>query len=166
MKRRHQKKQNNEGDFMMNIQFDRAALEDADALISVQDQSFYSDFIKYGICPGYNRTHDSMVESISRNHVYKILYDGTVIGDIIVRDSGNGDYFLGCICVIPDYENKGIGQLAMRFIDASFPDSKHWSLETPSDKLRNHYFYKKHGYEITKEYDVDGVHISFFEKYL
>lgn len=148
----------------MNIQFARAALEDADTLISVQDQSFYSDFIKYGICPGYNRSRDSMAESISRNFVYKILSDDVVVGDIIVKDNGNADYFLGCICIVPDYENKGIGQLALSFIDESFPDAKHWSLETPSDKLRNHYFYKKHGYEITKEYNVDGVLISFFEK--
>lgn len=150
----------------MNIQFEHAVLEDADTLISVQNKSFYSDFIKYGVCPGYNRSHDSMVESISRNNVYKILCDGIVVGDIIVRDNGNGNYYLGCICVIPDYENNGIGQLAMKFIDACFPDAKHWSLETPSDKLRNHYFYKKLGYEITKEYTVDSVQISFFEKYL
>ena len=150
----------------MTIQFERAVLEDADALISVQNQSFYSDFIKYGVCPGYNRSHDSMVESISRNNVYKILCDSIVVGDIIVKDSGNGNYFLGCLCVIPDYENKGIGQHAMKFIDTSFPYAKHWSLETPSDKLRNHYFYKKHNYEITKEYTIDNVQISLFEKYL
>ncbi len=150
----------------MNIQFQCAVLEDIDTLISVQNQSFYSDFIKYGVCPGYNRSHKSMTESISIHHIYKILCDGVVVGDIIVRDNGNGNFYLGCICVIPDYENKGIGQLAMRFIDDCFPDAKHWSLETPSDKLRNHYFYKKHGYEIIKEYDVDGVLISFFEKHL
>ena len=150
----------------MNIQFERASLEDVDILISVQNQSFYSDFVKYGVCPGYNRSRDSMMESISRNHVYNILCDGIVVGDIIARDNDNGDYYLGCICVIPDYENKGIGQAAMDFIDDCFPNAKHWSLETPSDKLRNHYFYKKHGYEVTKEYDVDGVLISFFEKYI
>ncbi len=71
----------------MNIQFERASLEDADILISVQNKSFYSDFIKYGVCPGYNRTHDSMVERISQNHVYKILCNGIVIGDIAVRDN-------------------------------------------------------------------------------
>ena len=150
----------------MNIQFARASLEDADILISVQNKSFYSDFIKYGVCPGYNRTHDSMAERISQNHVYKILCDGIVIGDIAVRDNAHGDYYLGCICILPAYENKGIGQSAMNFIDSCFPDAKHWSLETPSDKLRNHYFYKKHGYEVTKEYDVEGVLISFFEKFL
>ena len=100
----------------MNIRFEHASVEDADALISVQDKSFYADFTRYGVCPGYNRSHDSMVESIVRNHVYKILHDDTVIGDIIIRDNGNEDYYLGCICVIPEYENQGVGQAAMRFI--------------------------------------------------
>ena len=150
----------------MDVQFEQAFLEDADILISVQNQGFYADFIKYGVCPGYNHTRERMAEIISIRHVYKILCDGIVVGDIIVRDDGDGNYYLGCICIIPDYENRGIGQLAMNFIDDSFPDAKHWSLETPSDKLRNHYFYKKYGCEIAKEYDVGGVHISFFEKYL
>ncbi len=149
----------------MNIQFERAVIEDADILISVQNQSFYSDFVKYGVCPGYNRSHDSMVESISNSIVYKILCDDNVVGDFIIKNNGDGDYYLGCFCVTPDYENKGIGQLAMNFIDTCFQDAVHWSLQTPSDKLRNHYFYHKHGFKVTKKYDVDGVSISFFEKY-
>jgi GNAT superfamily N-acetyltransferase len=105
------------------------------------------------------------VKSISRHIVFKILCNEIVVGDIIVRNNGNGDYFLGCICVIPDYENKGIGHLAMNYIDGCFTDAKRWSLETPSDKLRNHYFYKKHGFEISKVYDADGISISLLEKY-
>ena len=150
----------------MDIQFERAVLEDTDALITVQNQSFHSDFIKYGVCPGYGRSHDNMAESVSSHFVYKILSGGTIVGDIIVRDNGDGVYHLGCIRVIPDYENKGIGHLAMQFIDTCFPCARHWTLETPSDKLRNHYFYKKHGYKVTNEYDVEGVLISFFEKHL
>ena len=150
----------------MHIRFEHAVSDDADTLIAVQNQAFYSDFIQYGVCPGYNRSHDSMIASISRRHVYKILCDEVVIGNIIVRDEGNGDYYLGCICIVPEHENKGIGQLAMQFIDSHFPDAKRWSLETPADKARNHYFYKKHGYKVTKEYDVDGVLISFFERHL
>ena len=148
----------------MNITFERALIEDADALICVQDKSFYHDFMKYGVCPGYNRSHDSMVDSILKNYVYKIQLNDIVIGDIIIKDCGDENCHLGGICVDPDYENKGIGQMAMKFIDSCFPDAKHWALETPSDKLRNHYFYKKHGYEITEEYEREGVLILRFEK--
>jgi len=149
----------------MLIQFERALLEDADILISVQNKSFYSDYIKYGSCPGYNRSRNSMEESILNRIVYKILCDKTVVGDIIIRDDGESNYYLGCICVIPDYENQGIGQIAMSFIDTCFPAAVHWSLETPSDKSRNRYFYQKRGFIITKEYNVGDVPISFFEKF-
>ncbi|HPF86770.1 MAG TPA: GNAT family N-acetyltransferase [Candidatus Limiplasma sp.] len=148
----------------MDVQFLRAVPEDADRLIAVQDQSFYADYVKYGVCPGYRRTRESMLESISRRIVYKIQCDGNIVGDIIVRDEGGGAYYLGCLCVIPTYENRGIGQLALAFLDQHFPDAAHWALETPADKERNHYFYQKHGYRVTKEYPVDGVLISYFEK--
>ena len=150
----------------MNIRFERADLADVDALIAVQNKSFFADFIQYGICPGYNRSHESMAYSICKRHVYKILCDDTVVGDIIVRDCGEGSYHLGCLCVIPEYENRGIGRRAMAFIDECFPDARHWSLETPSDKPRNHAFYRKHGYEVAREYVEDSVPISLLERHL
>ena len=150
----------------MNISFERATLADVDTLIDIRNKSFYADFVKYGECPGYNSSRESMTTSISSRISYKILCDNVAVGNITIRDDGNGNYFLGAICVIPGYENNGIGQLAMRFIDEQLPDAKHWALETPADKLRNHYFYKKHGYEITKEYDVGSVRICYFERWV
>jgi ribosomal protein S18 acetylase RimI-like enzyme len=148
----------------MNVEFICAEPEDADALIAVQDQSFFIDYVRYGVCPGYGRSRESMLKSINTRIVYKIVCDGTLVGDLIVRDEGGGAYRLGCICVIPAYENRGIGQLAMAFLDRRFPDATHWALETPADKRRNRYFYQKLGYRITKEYDADGVMISYFER--
>lgn len=148
----------------MNIQFTRAVLADADALIAVQNQCFYADFIRYGECPGYNRSREGMLESIARKQVYLIRREGQTVGDIIVSDLGGGNYYLGCICVLPAYENKGIGQLTMRFLDFTFPQAKHWALETPADKTRNHYFYRKHGYTVTREYTAGKVRISYFER--
>ena len=146
------------------VHFQRAVPQDADTLILVQNQSFYADYVKYGTCPGYGRTKDSMEESISRHFVYKILWDDLVVGDIIVKDNGEGHYHLGGICVVPQWEGRGIGQAAMKFLSSAFPDARHWTLETPSDKERNHRFYLKSGFHITKEYHVDGVRISLFEK--
>lgn len=148
----------------MNVSFITALQEDADALIAVQNRCFHADYIRYGVCPGYGRSRGSMLESIANRIVYKILLDGELAGDLIVRSEGGGDYYLGCVCVIPEYENRGIGSQAMAFLDRRFPDAAHWALETPADKTRNHAFYQKHGYRATKEYDVDGVKISYFER--
>lgn len=44
----------------MNIEFREAKLEDAALLVKIKDASFYSDFIKYGECPGYGNTVEMM----------------------------------------------------------------------------------------------------------
>ena len=148
----------------MEIEIKLATPEDIDALIEVQNQGFLEDYTKYGECPGYNRTHESMLGSINKGITFKIIADNKIVGDIIVYKKSDNHYFLGCLCIIPEYENKKIGQKAMSFLDTYFTDAKHWSLETPADKDRNLYFYKKHGFEITKKYLDGSVEIVLFEK--
>jgi len=146
------------------ISFGLATTEDIGDLIAIQNQAFYDDYVKYGNCPGYGRTYESMKSSVENCIAYKIMMDGTIVGDIIVRDNHDGTYFLGGLCVIPKYENNGIGQTAMKFLDQHYNDACHWSLETPADKERNHYFYKKCGFHVTKEYMVGTVKIALFER--
>lgn len=149
---------------MLKIGFVRATVDDVDKLIDVQNQSFYDDYVKYGECPGYNHSRKSMTNIVLNRITYKIVYNNQIIGDIIVRDNHDSTYHLGGICVIRDYENKGIGQKAIKFIESQFPNATIWTLETPADKKRNHYFYKKLGYTIVKEYMDDSVKIVLFEK--
>lgn len=146
------------------VEFVCATTNDILDLIDVQNQAFFSDYVKYGYCPGYGRTYENMQSTLENRIVYKIIANGTIAGNIIVRDNRDGTYFLGCICIIPQYENKGIGQAAIKFIEEHFSDAHHWSLETPADKERNHYFYKKCGYQITNEYMDGPVKIVLFEK--
>jgi Predicted acetyltransferase len=146
------------------IEFIIATTKDIKDLIKVQNQAFYSDYIKYGYCPGYGRTYESMKTCLENRIVYKIIADGNIVGDIILRNNKDGNYFLGCLCVIPQYENNGIGQESIKFLEQQFKDANHWSLETPADKERNHYFYKKCGFQNTKIYMDGPVKIALFEK--
>jgi GNAT superfamily N-acetyltransferase len=146
------------------IQFVRATTEDIMDLINIQNLAFYNDYVEYGYCPGYGRTYESMKDSVENRIVYKIMADGTIVGDIIIRDNHDGTYFLGGLYVIPKYKNNGIGQAAIKFLDQQFQNAHRWSLETPADKERNHYFYEKCGFRITKEYMVGTVRIVLFER--
>jgi len=148
----------------MKIQIEKATFEDADSLLDVQNKSFISDYQRYGICPSYNQTRDKIISHINDDNVYKILENEKIIGDIVVLNKGDGIYHLQCICVIPEYENCGVGNIAMHFIENEFPDANHWTLVTPWDKLRNHHFYKKYGFEATKEFFTETVRMSYFEK--
>lgn len=148
----------------MKIEFQKANMDDIEALIDVRNQSFYEDYVKYGECPGYNLTKETMTEIILNRIVYKIMCNNQIVGSISIKDSNDNTYFVGCLCVIPEFENRGIGQGALRFIESKFPNAEIWTLETPADKERNHYFYKKSGYKIVKEYMEGSVKIVLFEK--
>jgi len=148
----------------MDIKFVRATIDDADVLINVRNQSFYADYIKYGECPGYSNSIESMISTILNRIMYKIICNDQIVGNISVRDNHDNTYYLGCLCIIPEYEDKGIGQQAIRFIESEFPDAVCWTLETPADKEKNHYFYKKMGYIIVKEYMNGSVKVVLFEK--
>lgn len=148
----------------MEVRFERATIDDVEALINVRNLSFYADYVKYGECPGYNKSKESMANAILNRIVYKIICNNQIVGNISVRDNHDNTYHLGCLCVISEYENKGIGQEALRFIEEQFPDAAVWTLETPADKERNHYFYKKAGYRIVKRYMHGSVNLVLFEK--
>ncbi len=149
----------------MNINFEIASIKDIDKIIEVRNKSFYNDFIKYGECPGYNCSIEAITAVVNEKYVFMIKCNDNIVGNISVGTDNKANYFLNCLCVIPEYENIGIGQKAMHFIENRFSDAKHWSLETPADKHRNHYFYKKLGYQITKQYIENTVEIVLLEKW-
>lgn len=148
----------------MELRFEKAEPNDAEELINIRNQCFYEDYVKYGECPGYNLSKDAMIEIILNRKLYNIICDNKIVGSISVKDNKDNTYYIGCLCIIPDYENKGIGQATLKFIENEFPDAKVWTLETPADKLRNHYFYKKAGFKIVKEFVEGTVKLVEFEK--
>ncbi len=120
--------------------------------------------MKYGECPGYNISKEHMTTSILNRISYKIICNNEVVGNISIRDNHDNTYYLGCLCVISDYENRGIGQKGIKFIESEFPNATVWTLRTPADKERNHYFYKKMGYTIINECIEGYVKLVVFEK--
>jgi len=150
----------------MDIFFEKSSPADVNEIIKVRNKSFYDDFIKYGEFPGYNCSVQGVTSAILERFVYNIICDGKIIGNISVRDDGNGKFHLNCLCIIPEYANLGIGKKAMTFIESQFATAKHWFLETLVEKKRNLYFYQKHGYIITKEYMEKSIRLAVLEKWI
>ncbi|MEO3944689.1 GNAT family N-acetyltransferase [Gorillibacterium sp. CAU 1737] len=150
---------------ILNITFERASLDDVKDIIEVKNKSFYEDYLNYGESRGYNNTVEGITRTVQERIVYKIQAYGDMIGYISITKNSEDDFYLNCLCVVPEYENKGIGQMAMTFMENQFPLAKHWSLEALADKERNHNFYKKHGYQLTNEYMDGAVKIVLFEKW-
>ena len=130
----------------MEIAFAPASLDDIPDLIAVQDLAFAEDMARYIECPSYGESPQAMARMIGEAIVYKILLDGRMVGDIIVRRREAGCYYLRTLSVIPELQGQGIGSAAVAFLEAEFPDATRWQLTTPEGTARNRHFYEKLGY--------------------
>jgi GNAT superfamily N-acetyltransferase len=72
---------------------------------------------------------------------YKVLADGAVIGGMIVWILPDGDNILGTIFIDPDFQDRGVGSAAWKFVESTYPQTKSWRLTTPKEAVKNHYFY-------------------------
>lgn len=147
----------------MSLKYINAKKEDADLLIEIYNASFYDDYIKYGECPAYGRTRERMETSIEKFPKLIIYNDDIPIGVISVENKAGGQYYLGCLCVIPEYQGKGIGTQAVNYMLSYYRDWSKITLITPLDKEQNINFYtKKCGFKIDGT-DMEGnVRVAHF----
>lgn len=147
----------------MNIIFKNSDLEEAEILIEIYNKAFYDDYIRFNGCPGYGHTVEEMKKSIMENNKFTIYADGNPIGALSISDKGNGKYHVGCLCVIPEYQHKGIGSKAVQFILETFKNWNEITLETPAEKEENVNFYtKKCGFKIVDEITEDKTKLYCF----
>ena len=125
----------------MKIEYRQATIEDAELLVNIYNASFYDDYVRYGSCPGYGQTKEMMEESIGKYLKHIILCDNKPVGCVSCIKLENGIYEIGCLCVIPEYQGKGIGTQAIRFIKILYEDWEKLTLVTPIDKKENVKFY-------------------------
>jgi len=94
----------------------------------------------------------------------EIIYcDNKAVGVIAVEALGNGEYYLGCLCVIPQYQGKGIGSQALKFMLDQYSDWKKITLITPADKDENVNFYtKKFAFKIDGTQMDGNVQLAHF----
>ncbi len=140
----------------MRLEYIKAKKQDADMLVEIYNEVFYDDYIKYGECPAYGRTREGMEASIEKFPKLIIYCDDIPVGVISVENRGEGEYYLGCLCVVTKYQGKGIGTQAVKYMLGYYTDWRKISLITPADKGENINFYtKKCGFTIDGE-NMDG----------
>jgi len=140
----------------MKIEFRKAGIPDAELLIDIYNSAFFSDYIRYGACPAYGKTKEMMEQSIMDYPKFLIMYNSRPVGCVSCREAAKGIYEIGCLCVLPEYQGKGIGTAAMEFIKTHYQDWKTITLVTPADKTENVRFYtKKCGFDI-QSVEMDG----------
>lgn len=147
----------------MDLEIKAATIEDAELLVNIYNKAFYEDFVIYGQCPGYGRTVDDMIKSINETSKYIACVGSNAVGAISVLKKDDGLYYLGALCVIPEYQRQGIGYKLLEFIKEQNKDWKKIELVTPADKEKNVSFYtKKCGFTIDGEEMDESVKLYHF----
>lgn len=116
-----------------------------------KDDGMFSRKWHEGFCSGYLGGDWSLV----------ILADSRIIGQVCAfpgdfaplnfpaqypgYDLSGKANVLFCVYVLPEYQDRGIGQMAMRKMEALHPADK-WILDTPRVSPKNGHFYAKCGY--------------------
>ncbi|MBT2762177.1 GNAT family N-acetyltransferase [Paenibacillus sp. ISL-20] len=143
---------------------ERAIKSDAPKLAEIQKASFDDEskhFNNNEICGPLGYDSVSWQEEMMQNcEYYKVLYNGEIIGGVMIFIESNQVHNLGRIFIDPNYQNQGLGKKVMKEIEGSFPDSAKWWLDTPRWSVKNHHFYTKCGF--TKVREEDDLYI--FEK--
>ena len=138
------------------LSFRAAKEEDAELLIRLYNSAFLADQLRYGECPAYGRSVDRMRASVRAFPKLLIYLGEEPIGVLSARDEGDGNYYLGCLCVVPEFQNRGIGAYAVRRFIGERPGLRSLRLVTPSDKTENLYFYTKKLGFIEAGFEQDG----------
>ena len=138
------------------IEFRKADLADAELLAGIYNAAFYSDYLKYGECPAYGKTKEMMEQSILAYSKHVIVYNSRPVGCISCRETEKGTYEVGCLCVIPEFQGKGIGTAAMKFAKSCYRDWRKFTLVTPVDKTENVRFYTEKCGFVIRSVEMDG----------
>ncbi len=85
------------------------------------------------------------------------------VGCVSCRKVEAGVYEIGCLCIIPEHQGKGIGTQAIQFVKALHEDWKKLALVTPIDKKENVKFYtEKCGFQIVSAETDNNVVLARF----
>lgn len=90
-----------------------------------------------------------MEKSISKYPKYIILCDKEPVGCVSCINLEMGVYEISCLCIVPEFQGKGLGTQAIQFLKALYEDWERFTLVTPMDKRENVTFYtEKCGFHI------------------
>lgn len=132
------------------ITLERAREDDAEILADISRRAFHSDVDagapgKEGGPPGYD-SPEFQVRLMRWCDYHKILYDGRIVGALIVSKKRAGHYECARVFVDPEHQNRGMATRAFEQAWDMYPDARIWTLGTPEWNVRTKHFYEKLGF--------------------
>ena len=117
--------------------FRPAEEKDVPLLTDLYDRAFLEDFQRYGQCPGYGRSQEQMRDSLRRAPKQILLFGGTPVGVLSYERRDDGSVYLGCLCIVPEMQGRGLGTRAFAHMLEECPEVHRFELVTPADKVQN-----------------------------
>ncbi|MGH1144160.1 GNAT family N-acetyltransferase [Bacillus pseudomycoides] len=158
---------------MSTIRIEKASITDAEKLTEIKKRTFDEEAKKwlpnqenitdYNIQPPGYSSIEMTKYMIKELNYFKVIYNKTIVGGIIVTISGKSFGRIDRIFIDPDSQGKGIGSKVIDLIEKEFPNVRAWDLETSSRQLNNHYFYEKMGYQATFKTEDEYCYIKRIE---
>lgn len=146
------------------LEFKQADMNDIDVLIDIYNSAFYDDYLRYGECPAYGRSKESMEQSLKDYPKILAYENNEPVGLISYKDEGQGKYYIGCLAVKKSEQGRGIGTALMKHFMNEYPDWNELTLVTPKDKESNIRFYtERFGFDIVGEEDDGTVTVLWFK---
>ena len=154
----------------MNIKLIRATIEDSKELWQMQLESFQSLLDKnqdYDTNPA-SEPIDKIIYRLKQEETYYyfICMNDVKVGAIRIIDfKSDGNKRISPIFILPQYQNKGIAQIAMQLCE-QLHGSENWELDTILQEEGNCYLYEKMGYHRTGKTVAinDKLTLVFYEK--
>lgn len=123
--------------------------ENADDVFKIQQAAYKPLFEKYQDkeTNPYMETKEDILMKYMREGTQGYIFaeDGVIVGSvrIINRDGGCK---ISALAVLPEYQNRGIAQSALKEIENIHSDCKYWFLDTLFQEKGNCHLYEKLGY--------------------
>jgi GNAT superfamily N-acetyltransferase len=129
--------------------FEEIVESDIPELTEIMTRAFDGEARKYegkerGGPPGYDNGDffRKWLFGCSETEGGKAILDGRIVAAYIVWILPDGHNILGNVFVDPDFQDRGLGTRIWRHIEAKYPATKSWRLETPEWAVKNRHFYE------------------------
>lgn len=144
-----------------------AAEEEAEPLFHIQRQAFLPLLVKYGdygVNPASESPEVFRIKMTRTNTTpYAILRGGKPVGYVRVIMLAEDTCKISALSVLPEYHGRGIAQEALKQIEALYPRTKVWTLDTVAQEAGNRHLYEKLGYSQVGEEHAVNVRMSLID---
>ncbi|WP_346939405.1 GNAT family N-acetyltransferase [uncultured Clostridium sp.] len=129
----------------------RISSDIADIVHDIQKRSFEPLLYKYHDYDVNPAMESSVLikEKIDRSNTTAYIFklNDINVGWVRVTELEEMTYKISALCVLPEYQNRGIAQEALKQIESYYPNARKWILNTIFQEKGNCHLYEKLGYE-------------------